>query len=65
MMKNISLYPAIQRRIPHRSYGHVELSALGASVVVTLVCKYDGRGDVVMFIAWTPPAMRKLMVAAD
>ena len=42
----------------------IELSADGASVVVTLVCRYDGRGDVVMFIAWTPPAMRELMVAA-
>lgn len=41
------------------------MSADGASIVVTLVCKYDGRGDVVTLMAWTPPAMRELMVAAD
>jgi len=39
------------------------LSTDGASVVVTLVCRYDGVA-VVMFAATTPPAMRALMVAA-
>lgn len=43
--------------------GQVEFSADGASVLVKLVCRYDGVA-VVMFAATTPPAMRALMVAA-
>ena len=46
-----------------RAQGQVEFSADGASVLVKLVCRYDGVA-VVMFAATTPPAMRALMVAA-
>ena len=38
------------------------MSADGASVLVRLVCRYDGV-CVVMFAATTPPAMRALMVS--